>query len=71
MEYFIPAGLQKGLDGMYRCSICGTLMTEGRHYCEQCRPRVDPRTERILTRVLLCLLVAALIALGLYRLCVP
>ena len=65
MADFVP-GPQEGLDGMYHCQTCGTLMTEQRFYCERCGLQINAGTRRILIRVLLCLLVAALVALGSY-----
>lgn len=57
---------QKGLDGLYHCGICGTLMTEARFNCARCQGQINAGVRKSLILILLCLLIAALIALGLY-----
>jgi uncharacterized paraquat-inducible protein A len=66
MSPVYPRQPKKGFDGLYRCDVCGTLMTEARFRCPGCQKRISAAAKKNLTRVLLCLLIAALIALGVY-----
>jgi len=54
-----------GLDGMYRCEACGTLMTEAKRQCPKCEKQSNEIMKKKLPILVLCIfiLVAVVIAL--------
>ena len=56
----------KGVDGMYSCVICGTLMVEERFHCPKCAGPANARLKKNLHRFFLYLIImiAVFIALN-------
>jgi predicted nucleic acid-binding Zn ribbon protein len=61
----IPPTPKPGLDGLYRCEACGTLMKEARKLCPKCEKQSNAVMKKKLPILVLCIFILVVVIIAL------